>query len=71
MPVGKAQPLLVWRHPSSGSELGCQLSSSVLQAVQCLGTHGVLLAVASGEVGLHCSSCTSEGAAFGWSWDFL
>lgn len=54
VPLGKVQPVLVWRHPSSGSELNCQLSSYV----QCLGTHGVLLglAVASEVIGLHCSS---------------
>lgn len=27
--------------------------------------------VASGGTGLHCSPCASEGAAFGWAWDFL
>lgn len=29
------------------------------------------LAVASGEIGLHCCFCTSEDAAFGWMRDFL
>ena len=44
VPLGKAQPALAWRQvPAAGSELGCQLSSSVLQDMRCLGTCGLPL----------------------------
>lgn len=50
VPLGKAQPALPWRQvPAASSELGCQLSSSVLQGMRCLSTHGLPL----GGVGLH------------------
>lgn len=45
VPLGKAQPVLAWRQiPTAGSELGCQLSSYLLQGVRCLGTVGHPLA---------------------------